>query len=213
MITGNRAVIGTLVLVLISVQACEYEFKDEPESRPRQVEVVISDELRSPEDRAKERFKAAPTPANVRPVLAAGKDVSGQASLPPKAKRINLPELLESGELVVTSNVPGARDVPLALDEIEDTLSKSEGVNPLKFSFEFKSPRMVKAVRVLSTYSDYSWAFELQGGERLVVDTVIDGQWSTIAWPEGLKASKFSVEVLRKMRDNYVHVNEVEVYE
>jgi hypothetical protein len=192
---------------------CEYEFRDEPTASANAVEVVISDNLRSPDDRAQERMEP-PTPVtNTRPVLAPGKDVSGQAALPPKAKRINLSELLESGELLVSSNVPNSRDLPLAFDEVEDTLSKSEGINPFKVSLEFKAPRTVRAIRVLSTYSDYGVAVELAGAERLTVDTVIDGQWSTISWPDGIKRAKVTVEVLRKVRDNYVHLNEIELYE
>jgi hypothetical protein len=68
-------------------------------------------------------------------------------------------------------------------------------------------------MRVLSTYSDYGWAVQLENGERLVVDTIVDGEWSTITWPAGVKTGKVTVEVLRLMRDNYVHLNEVEIYE
>jgi hypothetical protein len=42
---------------------------------------------------------------------------------------------------------------------------------------------------------------------------IIEGEWSTVSWPEGLKTKKLSVEVLRKVRDNYVHVNEIELFE
>jgi hypothetical protein len=213
--TKNPYTMGRAVCILgaISLMGCEYEFKEDPPLSANVVEVVISDNLRSPEDRAKERLQA-PTPVpNVRPVLAPGKDVSGQAALPPKAKRLNLPGLLESGELSVTSNVLGSRDLPLAFDEIEDSLAKSEGINPFKLSFQFKTPRTFRAIRVLSTYSDYGLAVELAGAERLTVDTVIDGQWSTVAWPDGIKSSQVTVEVLRKVRDNYVHLNEVELYE
>lgn len=199
--------------VLLAAQGCEYEFKDEPPPSSKHVEVIISDDLRSPEDRAKDKFKPTPAPSSARAILAPGKDVSGQAALPPKVKKLNLVDLIESGELVVTSNVPGAGDLRLALDEIEDTLSKSEGINPFKLTFEFKTPRVIRAARVLSTYSDYGWAFHAEASERLTVDTIIDGQWSTIAWPEGRKCARFSIEVLRKVRDNYVHLNEVELYE
>ena len=208
-----RPVLGFCLLLAFLCSGCEYEFRDEPASAANTIEVVISEELRSPDERARERLQALPTPTNVRPVLAPGKDVSGQAAVPQKSKKTNLSQLVENGELVVTANIPGLRDLELAFDEIEDTLSKSEGINPYQLIFQFKTPRMIRAVRVLSTYSDYGWAFVPDGGERLVVDTVIDGQWSTIAWPDGLKTAKFSVEVLRKMRDNFVHLNEVEVYE
>lgn len=208
-----RSVLGCCSLLPFLCAGCEYEFKDEPAPAASTIEVVVSEELRSPDEGTRERSQVPPTPADVRPVLAPGKDVSGQAAVPQKSKKSNLSQLIENGELVVTANIPGLRDLDLAFDEVEDTLSKSEGINPYQLIFQFKNPRMIRAVRVLSTYSDYGWAFVPEGGERLVVDTVIDGQWSTIAWPDGLKTAKFSVEVLRKMRDNFVHLNEVEVYE
>jgi hypothetical protein len=34
-----------------------------------------------------------------------------------------------------------------------------------------------------------------------------------MAFPEGLKTKTLTVEVLRKLRDNYVHLNEIELYE
>jgi hypothetical protein len=210
---NKTGLLGALTLGVLFVQGCEYEWKEQDPRESQHVEVIISDELRSPEDRAKDRLAAKPTPSNVRAALAPGKDVSGQAALPARAKRLNLPALLEIGEVSVESNVPGARDLPLAFDEVEDTLAKSEGVNPFQLTFQFKTQRTIRAIRVLSTYSDYGWAFTPKGGERLTVDTVIDGQWSTIAWPDGIKCDNFTVEVLRKMRDNYVHFNELEVYE
>jgi hypothetical protein len=145
--------------------------------------------------------------------LAPGKDTSGQAALPPKVKRINLGALVEEGKVVVTTNVPGTNDSGLAFDETDSTLSKSEGVNPFAFTFKFSNPVTIKAVRVLSTYSDYGWAVEAQGSPRLVVDTIIDGEWSTIAWPEGISTAQIKIEVLRKSRDNFVHLNEIEIYE
>jgi hypothetical protein len=151
--------------------------------------------------------------SDVRPVLAPGKEVSGLDALPANAKRLNLPELAEKGELTVKSNDPGFGNPTLVYDEIETSLAKSNDINPFKVTFEFATPRTVKGIKVLSSYSDYGWAVEVEGANRLVVDTVIDGQWSTIAWPEGIKAKKVTVEVLRKVRDNYVHLNEIEFYE
>jgi hypothetical protein len=126
---------------------------------------------------------------------------------------VNLTELVEQGNLVVSSNLPGAGDIKQAFDEDDSTLAKSEGANPFVFTFKFTNPVTLKAVRVLSTYSDYGWSLEAQGTPRLVVDTIIDGEWSILAWPEGLKTDQVKIEVLRKTRDNYVHLNEIEMYE
>ena len=206
------AFLGGMILLLISASGCEYEWRDEP---PVTDQVVMMQGANSDggSGRNVESVKTLPKPqSEEKAVLAPGKDVSGQAELPPKTKRIDLTALFESGGAQVSANV-ASPDLALTFDEREDTLSKSEGVNPYKISVEFSAPRTIKAIRVLSSYSDYSWACQIDGGERLFVDTVIDGQWSTISWPEGLKASKLTVEVLRKHRDNFVHLNEVEVYE
>jgi hypothetical protein len=202
--------LGGLVASALVVCGCEYEWKEEAHSsEPYSVQQVAANEQGA--DQAEKPKQAAPPP-EAKAVLAPGKDVSGQAVLPPKARKLNLLELKETGALNVTANLMGG-DMPQAFDEREDTLAKSEGFNPFTFTFEFTEPRMLKAVRVLSSYSDYSWALQVDQGERLVVDTIIDGEWSTIAWPDGLKGKRIQVEVLRKHRDNYVHLNEVEIYE
>jgi hypothetical protein len=206
----DALVVSTLFVCGVFVCGCEYEWKEEarsPEPYPVQ-QLAVNDQVAQQTEKPKQ---AAPPP-EVKPVLAPGKDVSGQAVLPPKARKLNLLELKDTGVLNVTANLMGG-DMPQAFDEREDTLAKSEGFNPFTFTFEFTEPRMLKAVRVLSSYSDYSWALQVDQGERLVVDMIIDGEWSTIAWPDGLKGKRIQVEVLRKHRDNYVHLNEVEIYE
>lgn len=188
------------------LSSCEYEWKDEPAKSENRVAVANHDAPPPAEEEKK--------PASAeRPVLAPGKDVPGTDAVPANAKRLNLPELAQNSAVVVTSNDPGYKDPTLVYDEIETSLAKSNDINPLKVTFEFPAARTLKAVKVLSTYSDYGWAIEVDGGNRHVVDAVIDGEWSTIAWPEGIKAKKLTVEVLRKMRDNYVHLNEIEIYE
>jgi hypothetical protein len=192
--------------VAVGLSSCEYEWKDEPVKSENRVAAANHDAPPPPEEEKK--------PASAeRPVLAPGKDVPGTDAVPANAKRLNLPELAQTGAMVVTSNDSGYKDPTLVYDEIETSLVKSNDINPLKVTFEFPAARTLKAVKVLSTYSDYGWAIEVDGGGRLVVDAVIDGEWSTIAWPEGIKAKKIAVEVLRKMRDNYVHLNEIEIYE
>lgn len=193
-------------VISVGLSSCEYEWKDEPASTGDRVLVLNQDAPEPPVEEKKPE-------SDVRPVLAPGKEVSGMDALPANTKRLNLPDLAQSGALKVTSNDPGFSDPTVVYDEIETSLAKSNGINPFKVTFEFTAPHAVKAVKVLSSYSDFGWAIEVDGGNRLVVDAVIDGQWSTIAWPEGIKAKKVTVEVLRKVRDNYVHLNEIEIYE
>lgn len=196
-----------------AITACEYEFKEDNGGSSlvflRDVPRAQTDPHNPQQDQPQ---KPQPTP-EVRAELAPGKDVSGQAALPAKAKRLNLADLVEQGQLAVTTNVAGAGDLQLVFDEVDSTLTKSDGTNPFVFTLEFSNPIAIKAVRILSTYSDYGWALEAQGTPRLVVDMIIDGEWSTMAWPEGMKTNKVKIEVLRKTRDNFVHVNEIEIYE
>jgi len=205
--------LGRSLLVLGSVvvfAGCEYEWKEENRSAEPYKAQESAAQAKVGDQPAKPKQEAPPP--DVRPVLAPGKDVSGQAVLPAKVKKLNLSDLRDSGQLTVTANLMGG-DMSQAFDEREDTLAKSEGFNPFKFTFEFAAPQTIKAVRVLSSYSDYSWACQIDQGERLFVDTIIDGEWSTIAWPEGIKGKRVQVEVLRKYRDNFVHLNEIEIYE
>jgi hypothetical protein len=195
--------------IATTTMGCEYEYRDDPvaSSRPNQPPPPTEEEIKS-EPRRKQ------VAANGdRPTLKAGKDVSGAMAIPANAKKLNLPQLAENGQLTVTSNVPGLGDLQNSYDEADTTLTKSDGVNPFRFTLDFATPRNIKAVRVLSTYSDYALGIQSDSGQRFVVDMVIDGEWSTVAFPEGLKTKQLIVEVLRKVRDNYVHVNEIEVFE
>lgn len=204
---SSRGLVALLVSLVVA--GCEYEWKEDAGSGELyRASAVLQ---AGGGEQAKEQKREVPPP-NVQPVLAPGKDVSGQAALPPKVKKLNLTEMLEGGTLNVTANIMGG-DLGQSFDEREDTLAKSEGHNPFKLTFEFAEQRTIKAVKVLSTYSDYGWALQPDQGERLVVDTIIDGEWSTIAWPDGFKVKRLTVEVLRKHRDNFVHLNEVEIYE
>jgi hypothetical protein len=196
-----------LAALCLHLSACEYEWKDEPV----QVESVASAGDEQEVVEVKQEPKPV-QPADVRPVLAPGKDASGRAELPPKVKKLDLTALVESGALSVSSNVPNA-SLEMAFDEAENSLAKSEGINPFKLTFKFANPMSIKAIRVLSSYSDYGWAVQPEGSERLVVATMVDGEWSTISWPTGIKTTKVTIEVLRLLRDNYVHLNEVEIYE
>jgi hypothetical protein len=211
---SQALILHIVILLWLPITACEYEWKDEPvvDSSQQQVAFQIPENASGPKAQPVAPQIIPTQPSNVRPVLAPGKDFSGQAALPAGVKKINLLELVESGALKVSANAQ-VGDISLAFDEREDTLSKSEGINPYRLTFEFSAPRTIKGIKVLSSYSDYAWAFQPEAGERLVVDTVVDGSSSTMAWPEGVKCSRFYVEVLRKMRDNFVHLNEVEVYE
>jgi len=208
-LSSTLLALASTAAIVSTTSGCEYEYRDDPvaSTRPNQPPPPTEEELKIQEQR-----KLAAVSGD-RPTLKAGKDVSGAMAIPANAKKLNLPQLIEGGQLTVTSNVPGLGDLPNVFDESDNSLSKSDGVNPFGFTLDFATQRNVKAVRVLSTYSDYAWAIQSDSGQRFVVDMVIDGEWSTVAFPEGLKTKRLIVEVLRKVRDNYVHVNEIEVFE
>ena len=190
----------------VSVLGCEYVWEDEAPNLKR-----------SGGDQGLIARKVEPakpqTPPDVRPTLAPGEEVSGQQKLPEGAKKVDIVSLVESGDVTLACNMPGLGDFGNVVDEFENTLSKSDGTNPYIVSFSFKSPRKIRGVKVLSTYSDYKWAFAVKGGKRYVTDAVIDGQWSTIAFKEPVECGVCQVEVLRTVRDNFVHLNEIELYE
>jgi hypothetical protein len=69
------------------------------------------------------------------------------------------------------------------------------------------------ALPVRSTYSDFAIAVQVDGGERIVLDPIPEGDWATIVFPTPVAAKKILVQTLRKSRDNFVHVNEIELYQ
>jgi len=197
-------------LLLVGVAACDYEWKDNQSKNKAEVSAGVRSDEKGPE--------APPAVdkvvSNERPVLAPGKQVLGDAVMPKGLTQINLAELAEKGVLKVSSNDPSAEsNLNLVIDEIETTLVRSNQINPLVFTLDFSEPHTIKAVKVLSSYSDYGWAIKVDEGERFVVPSIIENQWSTIVWPQGLKGKKVMIEVLRITRDNYVHVNEIGLFE
>jgi hypothetical protein len=47
----------------------------------------------------------------------------------------------------------------------------------------------------------------------VVLDPIPEGDWATIVFPAPVNAKKILVQTLRKSRDNFVHVNEIELYQ
>lgn len=208
---GSRLLLVIIPTTLV-LCGCEYEFKDESGESSTVVLLKNVPSVSGEQGEAQVAKQPVQSP-DVRPTLAPGKLVSGDVVTTAKLKRINLASLVEEGVLKVTTDAPGVRDLGNVFDEVETTLSKSEGSNPYIVIFQFDKALLIKGAKVLSTYSDYGWAVELEGSPRLVVDNVIEGQWSEVSWPEGVRTKTVKVQVLRKVRDNYVHLNEIELYE
>lgn len=167
----------------------------------------------SNEDQAAAPRAVEAPPPSYTPVLEPGKQYTGMPELSPKLRRLDLTQLINTGMLTVESNSPASGLVIGAFDGDEKSLAKSEQVNPFILTLRFTEPVTVRAVRIFSSYSDYDWAAHPEGGERLVVTNIPDSTWSVINYSKSIKTSVVTVEVLRKTRDNFVHVNEVEIYE
>jgi hypothetical protein len=94
-----------------------------------------------------------------------------------------------------------------------DSLVRTPEINPLDTTITFTAPTKIKALRVRSTYSDFAIAVQVDGGERVVLDPIPEGDWATIVFPTPVTAKKILVQTLRKSRDNFVHVNDIELYQ
>jgi hypothetical protein len=92
------------------------------------------------------------------------------------------------------------------------SVSRSEEVNPLVFDFIFQTPIRLAGVRLFPSYSTYDWALKPAPDQPLlVVRAAADKEWSRINLNEPVETSQVRLEVRRLVRDDYVHVNEVEL--
>jgi hypothetical protein len=189
-------------LTLTTLTACEYEFKDQP----------VQDQKEAPveeEEKPVEQKQDAPKPLGT---LAPGKPYQGATSLPADAKRIDVLNLAAENKVTLTSNVPG-ETLNNLFDGADDSLVRTPEINPLDATITFTTPTKIKALRVRSTYSDFAIAVQVDGGERVVLDPIPEGDWATIVFPAPVTAKKILVQTLRKSRDNFVHVNEIELFQ
>ena len=197
-------------LALFTFTACDYEWKDEP---PEVEEEVPADDEEAPEEDAPAKPAERREPkSDARPVLAPGKPYAGSSTLPAGSKKIDILNLQALNQATIETNVPGNNDANLMFDGNDETLLRSPEVNPVDATITFTNPQKIKAIRVRSTYSDFAVAVQIDGGDRLILDPVPEGDWALMVWPTQIEAKKVFVQVLRKIRDNYVHVNEIEMY-
>ncbi len=197
------------VLALTTLTACEYEFKDEPAKKQEELEVEVDEDASEEDSKAEEQKEAAP-PA-VRPTLAPGKAYEGSTTLPQGAKLIDLLNLEATNQATLTMNVPGPHNS--LFDAADDTLVRTPGINPLDTTITLTAPTKIKALRVRSTYSDFAVAVQIDDAERIILDPIPDGDWATMVWTTPITAKKVFVQILRKSRDNFVHANEIELYQ
>lgn len=210
-----RPLISSFVSIaaLALLPGCDYEWKDEPPPSDTEEEVPPEGEVAPEEEEDQEDEEEAAKPKSAeRPTLAPGKAIASAESVPSGLKKVNILDLEASGKLSIESPAAGGDKVKL-FDGSDETLVRTDSINPLKVTLTFVEPIKLKAVRALSTYSDYSWSMTAEGGERIVIESIPDGVSSVLVLPAPITTKKITFEVLRKSRDNYVHANELELFE
>lgn len=118
-----------------------------------------------------------------------------------------------SGDLSIDVNDPRFSERLDALfDGDTGSLSRTEDINPLILVFRLKTPIKLAAVRIFPSYSTYDWAVRPDPeSPRLVIRGAAEEQWSRIDFEKPMETAEVRIEVRRLVRDNYVHVNEVEL--
>jgi hypothetical protein len=143
---------------------------------------------------------------NATPVVASSEPIEGLT-------RLDLAQLRNAGELAIEVNddnvVPKLQNL---FDGDVESLIKTESINPIVIVLKFEHPIDLRAVRVVLAGSPYDWVLELRPGERHLLSRVPERTWSTIELPEAIETEAVRIEALRLERDDYVHVNELELW-
>jgi hypothetical protein len=149
-----------------------------------------------------------------RVTLAHGRAVApGQLALD-RLQKVDLAQELSSGSLTVDANDPlFPPRFPVLVDGDVKSLARSENINPLILTLTFSEPKKLAAARMHPAGSPYDWLIEpTPGGDRLMVEGAPDSTWSQIDLPSPVETSVVRLEILRRERDDYVHVDEIELY-
>jgi hypothetical protein len=176
-------------------------------------------EGRNPESISRQRQPAlyAPAPAPATTAPAATEPPDGDKTIPgDDAMRGHKLDFSgpRAGRLTIDVNDPMfvARLDPL-FDGDTATLSRTESVNPLVITFRFPVPVHLTAVRILPSYSSYEWSVEVGRAFRaMLVRAAAPDVWSAIVLPEDVETDTVRVTLRRLERDDYVHVNEIELW-
>ena len=184
------------------LSGCDYEFKDEPQEAALEADQPEGEPEREPN-------KAPPAE---RPVLAPGTLMTSTESTPQGAKKLSILDL-EALQKVTIESVAAGKDASRLFDGDDATVVRTENINPLKITLTFVEPIKLKAARMLSSYSDYNWSMTPEGGERMIIESSADGVISVLVLPNAVTTKKVTFEVLRRTRDNFCHVNEIELFE
>ena len=90
--------------------------------------------------------------------------------------------------------------------------SRSDSVNPLVIDFAFQRPIRLAAARVFLVGSTYQWVAEARAGVRWSRQSAPGDEWSQIDLRPPVETTSVRLELLRLLRDDNVHVSEIELY-
>lgn len=149
----------------------------------------------------------------VLPTIRPGTDVANNLSpIEPTLAKLDLAQMLHAGTVKVELNDPSVA-APLLFDGSIDHPARTESINPLVVTLTFAQPVAIAAARIYPTYATYDWALYPDAAQTgLVARGVPQEQWSRIDVPQPKAAQSVQIELVRTERDNYVHVNEIELY-
>ena len=129
-------------------------------------------------------------------------------------RMLDLAAARQTGAVVVAANDPVFFDrlAPLFDGDIT-TLSRSEDVNPLVLEFRLGQSIKLAAVRIFPSYSTYDWTlYPAPGGPPRRIEQAAEEKWSQMDLETPVETKQIRLEIRRLLRDNFVHVNEIEFY-
>ena len=130
-------------------------------------------------------------------------------------ERLDLMGGLTTGEVSIAANDERIQQsIALVGDGNVETMAVSNSINPAELTITLRRPIRLRAARVYLAASSYEWVVEPVPGEgRLMAVAKPERTWSQIDLPEAVETSVVRLELLRLERDDYVHVNEIELYQ
>ena len=127
---------------------------------------------------------------------------------------VDLRAALASEVLSIGTNDPElANHLDQVLDRDITTLARSASVSPLALALAFTEPIRLHTVRVYLSYSTYDWRVRTAAdGVWLLIAEASEEAWSQIDLEEPIETSEVVIEIRRLQRDDFVHLNELELY-
>jgi hypothetical protein len=131
-------------------------------------------------------------------------------------KKLDIANLYRDGDLAIETNDP---TLTPRLTEVFDgntvSLGRSAQINPLVLTFTFKTPLTLKAVRLFPSHASEGYeltVFENSESRGVELSHAPNLEWSRVDVNAKAASSEVQLEVKRLDSDDYVHVNEIEIY-